>query len=62
MKHAQFNEVTTLVKANVAGTTNNPDWVVYGTDMFTDEQKELFDGMFEMEIQRLVRVGTIKRS
>ena len=62
MKSAQFNEVTTLVKANVQGTINDPEnWVIYGTDMFTKEQEELFEGLYEMEIQRLVRIGTIKR-
>ena len=62
MKFAQVKEVTTLVSVNVEGTINDPEnWVIYGTDMFTKEQEELFEGLYEMEIQRLVRIGTIKR-
>ena len=62
MKSAQFNEVTTLVKVNVQGTINDPEnWVIYGTDTLTPEQEEMFEGLYEMEIQRLVRIGTIKR-
>ena len=62
MKSAQFNEVITLVSVNVEGTINDPEnWVIYGTDMFTKEQEEMFEGLYEMEIQRLVRIGTIKR-
>lgn len=52
MKFAQVKEVTTLVSVNVEGTINDPDnWVIYGTDTLTPEQEE---------IQRLVRIGTIK--
>ena len=62
MKFAQVKEVTTLVSVNVQGTINDPEnWVIYGTDMFTKEQEEMFEGLYEMEIQRLVRIGTIKR-
>ena len=62
MKFAQVKEVTTLVSVNVEGTINDPEnWVIYGTDMFTKEQEQMFEGLYEMEIQRLVRVGTIKR-
>lgn len=62
MKFAQVKEVTTLVSVNVEGTINDPEnWVIYGTDMFTKEQEEMFEGLYEMEVQRLVRVGTIKR-
>ena len=62
MKFAQVKEVTTLVSVNVEGTINDPEnWVIYGTDMFTKEQEEMFEGLYEMETQRLVRVGTIKR-
>ena len=62
MKITQMNEVTTLVKANVQGTVNDPNnWIIYGTDMLTPEQEEMFEGLYEMEIQRLVRIGTIKR-
>lgn len=60
MKSAQFKEVTTLVAANVEGTISNPNWVIYGTDMLTPEQAAMFDGLFDMEIERLVRIGTIK--
>lgn len=62
MKFAQVKEVTTLVSVNVEGTINDPEnWVIYGTDMFTKEQEEMFEGLYEMETQRLVRIGTIKR-
>ena len=62
MKFAQVKEVTTLVSVNVEGTINDPEnWVIYGTDMFTKEQEEMFEGLYEMEIQRLVRIGIIKR-
>ena len=62
MKFAQVKEVTTLVSVNVEGTINDPEnQVIYGTDMFTKEQEEMFEGLYEMEVQRLVRVGTIKR-
>ena len=62
MKFAQVKEVTTLVSVNVEGTINDPEnWVIYGTDMFTKEQEEMFEGLYEMEVQRLVRVRTIKR-
>ena len=62
MKFAQVKEVTAIVSANIVGTTNDPDnWIIYGTDMLTPEQIELFDGLYDLEIQRLVRVGTIKR-
>ena len=62
MKFAQVKEVTTLVSVNVEGTINDPEnWVIYGTDMFTKEQEQMFEGLYEMETQRLVRVGTIKR-
>ena len=62
MKFAQVKEVTTLVSVNVEGTINDPEnWVIYGTDMFTKEQEEMFEGLYEMEIQRLVRIGAIKR-
>ena len=62
MKSAQFNEVTTLVKVNVQGTINDPEnWVIYGTDTLTPEQEKMFEGLYEMEIQRLVRIGAIKR-
>ena len=62
MKFAQVKEVTTLVSVNVEGTINDPEnWVIYGTDMFTKEQEEMFEGLYEMEVQRLVRIGTIKR-
>ena len=62
MKFAQVKEVTTLVSVNVEGTINDPEnWVIYGTDMFTKEQEQMFEGLYEMEIQRLVRIGTIKR-
>ena len=62
MKFAQVKEVTTLVSVNVEGTINDPEnWVIYGTDMFTKEQEEMFEGLYEMEIQRLVHIGTIKR-
>ena len=62
MKFAQVKEVTTLVSVNVEGTINDPEnWVIYCTDMFTKEQEEMFEGLYEMEIQRLVRIGTIKR-
>ena len=62
MKFAQVKEVTTLVSVNVEGTINDPEnWVIYGTDMFTKEQEDMFEGLYEMEIQRLVRIGTIKR-
>ena len=62
MKFAQVKEVTTLVSVNVEGTINDPEnWDIYGTDMFTKEQEEMFEGLYEMEIQRLVRIGTIKR-
>ena len=62
MKFAQVKEVTTLVSVNVEGTINDPEnGVIYGTDMFTKEQEQMFEGLYEMEIQRLVRIGTIKR-
>ena len=62
MKFAQVKEVTTLVSVNVEGTINDPEnWVIYGTDTLTPEQEEMFEGLYEMETQRLVRIGTIKR-
>ena len=52
MKFAQVKEVTALVSANVEGTINDPEnWVIYGTDMFTDKQLDIFDAEMERAFQ-----------